>query len=98
MRRKGKRYSTKSFIIHIIPSSIEGSRLGLSVGAVVGNAVKRNRFKRLLREFFRIHKHLLAKPLDIVVSVKKGAGISAYKDVSAELKPLWLRLGEGSSV
>ncbi|MBI5234004.1 MAG: ribonuclease P protein component [Deltaproteobacteria bacterium] len=95
VRRKGKRYSTKSFIIHIIPSGIEVSRLGLSVGAVVGNAVKRNRFKRLLREFFRTHKHLFARPLDIVMSVKKGADIRAYKDVEAELAPLWLRAGKG---
>jgi len=49
------------------------SRLGLAVGRKVGGAVVRNRWKRAIREAFRLNRHLLEAPHDIVVSVSFGA-------------------------
>lgn len=43
------------------------SRLGLIVSRSVGNAVKRNRIKRLLREVFRRIKNHFAFPTDLVI-------------------------------
>ena len=43
------------------------SRLGVVVSKKVGNAVIRNRAKRLLRETFRVHQFELAQPLDLVL-------------------------------
>ncbi len=48
-------------------SGLAFSRLGLSVGRRVGNAVCRNRVKRILREVFRQEGHLIALPLDIIL-------------------------------
>ena len=45
------------------------SRLGLAVGRKVGNAVVRNRWKRAVREAFRLNRHRLGSPYDLVVSV-----------------------------
>lgn len=47
----------------------QGHRLGLSVSRRVGNAVKRNRVKRLLREAFRLLQHELPGDYDFVVVV-----------------------------
>ncbi|MEM9296310.1 MAG: ribonuclease P protein component, partial [Planctomycetota bacterium] len=44
-------------------------RLGLSVGRRVGNAVRRHRLKRLLREAFRLDQHARPGGLDLVVVV-----------------------------
>ena len=43
------------------------ARLGLSVSRKVGNAVARNRCKRLLREAFRLSREGLPANLDLIV-------------------------------
>ena len=43
----------RSVLIFAAPSDLSHPRLGLSVGRKVGGAVRRNRWKRLLREAFR---------------------------------------------
>lgn len=42
-------------------------RLGLAVTRKSGNAVLRNRVKRIVREFFRLHQDILPFGADIVV-------------------------------
>lgn len=51
----------------VAPNGLEHSRLGLSVGKRYGNAVRRNRFKRLVREAFRTNREQLPSGFDIVV-------------------------------
>jgi len=61
-------------------------RLGLIVGRHAGCAARRNRLKRLLREFFRLNKEAFPLSADIVISVRKeNTFVENYKDVEAEL-------------
>jgi ribonuclease P protein component len=68
-----RRVSDSRFSINFAPSPTGQARVGLSVGAKsVGNAVARNRVKRVVRDWFRLHKAELP-PLDLVVGARNGA-------------------------
>jgi ribonuclease P protein component len=49
VRRSGKSYAHPLVVLYVHDSSEEGSHFGVSAGLAIGNAVKRNRAKRLLR-------------------------------------------------
>jgi ribonuclease P protein component len=85
VRKGGKKHITDAFIIHVLPTDRGISRLGLSVSARVGRAIRRNRIKRLIREFFRLNKACLPPSSDILISARKGIPIRGYKDVEKEL-------------
>ena len=86
---QGKRLHTRHFGITLAPMAEGHPRLGLVATRRLGKAVRRNRVKRLLREFFRRHQTGLPA-FDLVIMAKKGAPALAYHQVEEELGRLLL--------
>jgi ribonuclease P protein component len=82
---RGKKVHTHHFIVVCGRANHEAIRLGITVSKKVGNAVKRNRVKRLVREFFRRNKSLFAVSSDTVIIAKQGAQELNYHQVATEL-------------
>jgi ribonuclease P protein component len=54
--------------------------LGVTVTKKVGQAVERNRIKRMVREFFRINRQCLSGRWDInIIAKRQSAGIRSEK-------------------
>lgn len=60
-------------------------RLGITATKRYGNAVKRNRFKRITREAFRLCRHRLCMGIDIVVKPRSAADRATTADLMSEL-------------
>jgi ribonuclease P protein component len=70
IRDTGVRESRGPLTLWAMPNELAHPRLGISIGRVVGNAVRRNRIKRLLRESFRLLQHDLPRGYDLVIGVR----------------------------
>ncbi len=92
-------------MLFALPNELGWSRLGLSVSGRVGNAVRRNTWKRMIREAFRLQQHTLpmsaaGSGYDLIVSVRAGpdqpvwtlpACIRALAELANEADKEWLR-------
>ncbi len=67
-------------------------RLGITVGKKVGKAVKRNRIKRIIREFYRVHKQRLPASLDIVIMAKPQVNMLTNHEIRRALERLFDRI------
>ncbi len=68
-----KKFHSNHFIAVAQKNHLERTRIGITVTKRVGNAVTRNRIKRLTREFFRNNKNKIEKNLDINIIAKMSA-------------------------
>jgi ribonuclease P protein component len=76
------------------PNGLGLARIGLAVGVKsAGNAVNRNRIKRVVREAFRRTKQELPS-VDIVVNARAAAGKATNAQITASVVTLWARIAE----
>ncbi|RME51856.1 MAG: ribonuclease P protein component [Deltaproteobacteria bacterium] len=90
LSRKGKRKSSPHFLLLFQRNDLGYNRLGITVSRRIGNAVRRNRLKRRIREFFRTHQARFPQGRDMNFIARKGAADLSWEALLQELHTLTL--------
>lgn len=97
------RFSDRLLTLYMAENDRGYPRLGVSVGKSSGNAVVRNRLKRLLRESFRQNQHQIPAGFDYLLMISLGRpkkseiAAKAKQPTFEEIKASFLTLVEEAS-
>ncbi len=83
---KGKTYYSSLFILYFRENRLETNRMGITVSKKIGNAVVRNRCKRLLREAYRLSEADIRTGYDFVFVVRTKMTEASLSDVLENMK------------
>ncbi|WP_175637931.1 ribonuclease P protein component [Metabacillus schmidteae] len=88
--KRGKSIANRQFVLYILPKPEEKEfRIGLSVSKKIGNAVTRNKVKRLIRQVFLEEKHRIATGKEFIIIARKPAAEMNYHEVKGSLNHLF---------
>ena len=85
---KGRSAVSPYFVLYCRPNRRSYSRLGITTGVKLGNAVKRNRARRRLREVYRLNSGRLRQGYDMILVARGRTLTASWK----ELNDTFLRL------
>lgn len=88
VRKNGASARGRILALYECPNGSPRRRLGIAVSKAVGNAVVRNRVKRLIREAFRTGRTALHAGVDILVVARAPASDATYAQIARELSDL----------
>lgn len=83
--RKGRTIVCKYAVIYVKENKRPYNRLGITAGKKVGNAVCRNRAKRVIRQAYRENEAKLPLGIDMVIVAR-----AAICDIKSDVLSKWL--------
>ncbi|MGV1100967.1 ribonuclease P protein component [Thiovibrio sp. JS02] len=93
---QGRRVRGQEFSLIFLPNNAEACRLGISIHGV-RPAVRRNRIKRVIREFFRFNRTFMTPSADVVFAARSGFSLDSPQEVNAAVRALLAAMGRKSS-
>jgi ribonuclease P protein component len=80
--RGGKSFANGQFVVYWSKQpSAEPFRLGVSASKKIGNAVVRNRMRRMIKEIVRHQANRIAPKTDLILIVRKPATMMKMKEM-----------------
>lgn len=90
---KGKSAVSPYFVIYCRKTRRPVSRLGITTGVKLGNAVKRNRARRRIRELYRTHEAELLPSYDVVIVARTRVIYGRYAELERSFRQMTKKLG-----
>ena len=90
---RGKSAVSPYFAIYCRKTGRPVSRLGITTGVKLGNAVKRNRARRRIRELYRTNESRFLPGYDVVVVARARVIYGRYADLERSFLQLMRKLG-----
>lgn len=88
VRRQGRSYKHRLVILVALPNDLTYSRFGFTASKRIGNAVKRNRARRLMREAVRLRLDDIKPGWDLVFIARKPIVDATFHEVRAACNQL----------
>ena len=80
--QKGASAVAGSMVLYCRKNRLGHNRLGVTVSVKLGNAVKRNRARRRLREVYRLHRDKLQTGWDIILVARGRTAACSWKELN----------------
>ena len=90
---KGKSAVSPYFAVYCRKTGRPVNRLGITTSVKLGNAVKRNRARRRIRELYRTHEGELLPGYDIVIVARTRVIYGRYGELERSFVQLTKKLG-----
>lgn len=91
IHKNGKKLNAQHLSIIYIKSKLPIPKIGISVSNKVGNAVKRNKVKRQLREIMRSNLPFLRNHQNIVLSAHPNISECDFSSLRTEIEKLLIK-------
>lgn len=86
---KGKSFANKYLVLFFLKNDLTYNRVGFVTTKKLGNSVIRNRFKRRLRESYRLSEEDFLQGYDIILLSRAGAKDVGYKEIDSALRHIF---------